>query len=187
MPLRCQKCGHSNAWDTNSVPTASTSSAPDVFEAESHRAALAEIQAEIARFKTYAACYISALEKQQEELDARLTSIVYPILSLPAEITSSIFVECLPDDGVSPSPESAPLLLLRVCRQWKDIALSTSQLWGSLCIGSISSDKILVPRGILLRLQAWFSRARERPISLAIKYEYHREMVGSLVMHLPCV
>ncbi|KAJ6450651.1 hypothetical protein C8R45DRAFT_771714, partial [Mycena sanguinolenta] len=54
---------------------------------------------------------------------------VYPVLSLPTEITTRIFVECLPDDGATPLAECAPLLLMRVCRQWKDITLSSCQLW----------------------------------------------------------
>ncbi|KAF7337311.1 F-box domain-containing protein [Mycena sanguinolenta] len=169
MPLRCQKCPHSNIWDIDSVTTAFTTLAPDHLEAEGHRAALAEIQAEITQFKTFSAHYVSALEKRQEEVAARLNSIVYPILSLPTEITSRIFVECLPDDGAPSYSGYAPLLLMLVCRQWKKIALSTCQLWSSLRIQSFSHD-LMVLRGTLCRMQNWFSRARAFPLFLTIHY-----------------
>ncbi|KAJ6448490.1 hypothetical protein C8R45DRAFT_1046137 [Mycena sanguinolenta] len=172
MPLVCQKCGLSNNWDTTPIPKSSTILAPDV--AFGQRAALAEIQAEIARFKTYSARYMFALEKQEEEVEARLKEIAYPVLSLPAEITSRIFVECLlRDDGLSLLTARTPLLLMRVCRQWKDIALSTCQLWSFLRIDSLhtGSGKIMVPSGTLFLLQTWFSRAGACPLSLIIDYE----------------
>ncbi|KAF7346014.1 F-box domain-containing protein [Mycena sanguinolenta] len=149
MPLVCQNCGHSTSWDTAPVPDAADPiPAPDDFAiAATHRAALAEIQAEIMRFKTYSANYISALERKQAEVQGKLTAIVYPVLFLPPEITSRIFVECLPEQhggAASALPGCAPVLLMRVCRRWKDIALSTPRLWSSMCIGSSSYHKITV-------------------------------------------
>ncbi|KAJ6466405.1 hypothetical protein C8R45DRAFT_877152 [Mycena sanguinolenta] len=175
MPLVCEKCGHSRSWDAdnaNRIPAQNDSATA------SHRAALAEIQAEITRFKTYSANYISALEKKQEEVKAKLEAIVYPVLSLPPEITSRIFVECLPDRGASALVGSAPLLLMRVCRRWKDIALSTPQLWSSLCIESCSGDKIMVRRGTFRGLETWFSRAGECPLSLDMRF--NRQKVSDL-------
>ncbi|KAJ6450626.1 hypothetical protein C8R45DRAFT_117542 [Mycena sanguinolenta] len=170
MSLVCQKCGHSSNWDTAQIhiPRASALPSPDGFAAPSHRTALAEIKVEIARFKTYSEHYISALVKRQEEIEAKLRTIVYPVLSLPTEITSRIFVECLPDNCI-PSARHAPLLLTRVCRQWKAIALSTCELWSSLHIESLSYDKLMVPRGTSFALQTWFSRAGERLLSLTIE------------------
>ncbi|KAF7337303.1 WD40 repeat-like protein [Mycena sanguinolenta] len=153
MPLVCQKCGHSN-WVTGvTVPVPSSEiPAPDV---SGQRTALAEIQAEITRFRAYSARCISALEEQQHELEAKLNAVVYPVLSLPAKITSRIFVECLPDYDVSPSTGHMPLLLTR--------------LWSSLCIEVVSlHGKPMVSRGTLLRLQTWLSRSRQRPLSLTI-------------------
>ncbi|KAF8175470.1 hypothetical protein K438DRAFT_1608588, partial [Mycena galopus ATCC 62051] len=60
----------------------------------------------------------------EEELD----SIVYPVLSLPPEITSHIFIQSLPED-TRPSPRSAPLLLVQICRSWRVIAIATPDLW----------------------------------------------------------
>ncbi|KAF7337310.1 hypothetical protein MSAN_02256200 [Mycena sanguinolenta] len=73
MPLVCQNCGQSL---TAPVPEASASPYHDVFSAPSYRTALAEVQVEIAQFKAYSKRYISALVKQQEEVEARLKAIV---------------------------------------------------------------------------------------------------------------
>ncbi|KAJ6559907.1 hypothetical protein B0H19DRAFT_864058, partial [Mycena capillaripes] len=55
---------------------------------------------------------------------------VYPILTLPPEISARIFVECLPSHGrVRPSTVTAPLLLAQICRDWRHIAISSCQLW----------------------------------------------------------
>ncbi|KAJ6630351.1 hypothetical protein B0H10DRAFT_1649973, partial [Mycena sp. CBHHK59/15] len=56
---------------------------------------------------------------------------VYPILTLPLEITSEIFSHCLPPNilMVEPSTSAAPLLLTEICRTWRTIALSTPGLW----------------------------------------------------------
>src|ERR1700761_4330775 len=90
MPLICQKCGHSNPWDIVPAPLEAGDGT-----AASKRAALAALKVEKARFKI---CLhlMSALDKQQKELETQLKAVVYPILSLPVEITVRIFVECLP-------------------------------------------------------------------------------------------
>ncbi|KAJ7101966.1 hypothetical protein C8R44DRAFT_592213, partial [Mycena epipterygia] len=84
------------------------------------------IQSEIARYKTY----LERLEEEQSTLEASLALLVYPVLTLPTEITSRIFVDCLPTHGrIIPSPSTAPLVLAQICRHWRDIALSTCKLW----------------------------------------------------------
>ncbi|KAJ6537995.1 hypothetical protein B0H19DRAFT_877467, partial [Mycena capillaripes] len=55
---------------------------------------------------------------------------VYPVLTLPFDITSRIFLHCLPSHGrVAPSPSKAPLLLAQICHHWREVALSTCGLW----------------------------------------------------------
>ncbi|KAF7322296.1 F-box domain-containing protein [Mycena chlorophos] len=63
----------------------------------------------------------------QEQLDA----YAYPVLTLPNEVVSDIFLQYIP-----PYPERPPLLgdasptnLLQICRRWREIALSTPALW----------------------------------------------------------
>ncbi|KAJ7220748.1 hypothetical protein GGX14DRAFT_339248, partial [Mycena pura] len=90
------------------------------------RASLEEVQTAILRQQAL----LSKLHRRQQELKRRLGLIVYPVLTLPNEIVSRIFVDCLPGHGrVRPSERMAPLLLARICRCWRDIALGTCELW----------------------------------------------------------
>ncbi|KAJ6465006.1 hypothetical protein C8R45DRAFT_1174334, partial [Mycena sanguinolenta] len=105
--------------------------------------------------------------------------VVYPVLSLPTEILSRIFIECLPSDGeVRPSSRRAPLLLMRVCRLWKDIALSTCQLWSSLDIECLNLHLItIITPGMHSGLQTWFSRAHTLPLSLKIRKSHKQTQI----------
>ncbi|KAJ7111678.1 hypothetical protein C8R44DRAFT_632393, partial [Mycena epipterygia] len=59
-----------------------------------------------------------------------LSHVVYPVLTLPTEIITRIFVECLPsDEFVRPSPSKPPLTLAQICSRWRDISLSTRGVW----------------------------------------------------------
>ncbi|KAJ7211560.1 hypothetical protein GGX14DRAFT_329134, partial [Mycena pura] len=94
---------------------------------------LARLDAEILRFRAHAEEYITALEQQRRAVSESLARVVYPVLTLPNEITSRIFVQCLPDHGrVRPSPRSVPLLVAQVCRRWREVALATCKLWSSI-------------------------------------------------------
>ncbi|KAJ6454814.1 hypothetical protein C8R45DRAFT_1037267 [Mycena sanguinolenta] len=175
MPLVCQKCGGGRTWDTISIPQTTKDAAANATTAD-HRAALADLEAEIARFKNYAAHYISALEKQKKDVEIQLQEVVYPILSLPAEILANIFVACLPESSCRRfSRAHAPLLLMQVCRRWKDIVVSTSELWNFVDIPCLdvsqASAKMMVRHGVLSG--PWLSRAQSRPLSLTV-YLAHR-------------
>ncbi|KAK7038553.1 hypothetical protein R3P38DRAFT_2770786 [Favolaschia claudopus] len=129
------------------------------------RTALAEVKSQISRYKDL----LAALEEDEERLETRLSDVVYPVSKLPFEVTSSIFIECLPDDEhVTPTASTAPLLLTHVCRQWRYIALSTGALWCSLRI-----DPSTVAPNLL---DMWFSRAKERPLSLTLNGAYWSQL-----------
>ncbi|KAJ7236131.1 hypothetical protein C8J57DRAFT_1570933 [Mycena rebaudengoi] len=72
------------------------------------------------------------LESQWRDLkDGLIRTSGYP-LTLPVEITSRIFLHCIDESSARPSPTRAPLLLTQICREWKEIAFATCQLWSSL-------------------------------------------------------
>ncbi|TDL25262.1 hypothetical protein BD410DRAFT_717971, partial [Rickenella mellea] len=59
-----------------------------------------------------------------------------PVESLPFEVLSQIFFECLPENVFpTPSTKVAPTLLTRICRHWRVVALRTPQLWAGLDLG----------------------------------------------------
>ncbi|KAJ7192150.1 hypothetical protein C8J57DRAFT_1109802, partial [Mycena rebaudengoi] len=95
-------------------------------------------------------------EKQQREWEAALDCIKYPVLTLPAELVSRIFIACLPAYP-RPSPHTAPLLVVQICHHWREIALETSELWASLSILSQYPRKFL---------ETWLGRAKGFPLSL---------------------
>ncbi|KAJ7682362.1 hypothetical protein DFH06DRAFT_1160904 [Mycena polygramma] len=101
----------------------------------------------------------------QPQFQLQLESIVYPVLTLPPEITSEIFIHCLPDrreiDVVNPT--EAPLLLTHVCGLWRQIAISTPELWAAFDL------EIGWPEPNLQQIgETWLKRACQRPLSVKL-------------------
>ncbi|KAJ6477833.1 hypothetical protein C8R47DRAFT_1051438 [Mycena vitilis] len=112
----------------------------------------------------------------RRELQERITAarlllgeIVYPVLTLPPEITSEIFVQ-----AVNPLPNassrSAPLLFLRICRLWRAIALSTPCLWARLNLGFCRDEPASSVQALGNFAESWLSRPCDLPISLGFEY-----------------
>ncbi|KAJ7451657.1 hypothetical protein FB451DRAFT_1000791, partial [Mycena latifolia] len=92
---------------------------------------LAEVEASIYEQRLR----LQQLEDVRRGIQHQLDRIVYPILALPREIASEIFLQCLlpfpvfsEDYKDSPYLSTAPLLLLQICREWRSIAISTPRL-----------------------------------------------------------
>ncbi|KAJ7175238.1 hypothetical protein C8R43DRAFT_872969, partial [Mycena crocata] len=125
------------------------------------RVALAKVKSKIDRYRMV----LYALETEQRVLESSLDILVYPVLTLPVEITSQIFLECLPQNGrVRPSPHAAPLLLAQICHHWRNIALSTCQLWSTVDISL--SEFYPSQKHPWNSLERWFRRAKGVPLWL---------------------
>jgi hypothetical protein len=115
---------------------------------------------------------LKSLEDNRQYIQDQLDGIVYPILTLPHEITSEIFLDCLPSPDVgsveSPDVTKAPLLLLHVCRTWRDIALSTPHLWVHLYLDLHRIPEEVGVHGLERVMADWFLRAGACPLSLSI-------------------
>ncbi|KAJ7607214.1 hypothetical protein FB45DRAFT_1011442 [Roridomyces roridus] len=99
------------------------------------------------------------LEGVLQELEKRID----PVSKLPLEITTAIFILCLPKSSFpAPAPSSAPMLLPNVCRSWKATALSIPQLWSSMRLNTEMS----VNFGSLVAL--WIARAQSMPLSISL-------------------
>ncbi|KAJ7681796.1 hypothetical protein B0H17DRAFT_1333617 [Mycena rosella] len=123
---------------------------------------VAETTAQLAHYRSLMDKLLAKRESAQLQLD----SIVYPILSLPPEVTSEIFLSCLPTSYTDPNkktanPKEAPMLLSHVCRTWRKVALSTPALWCELEFDLRHANDNHV-------LKTWLSRARELPLSLKL-------------------
>ncbi|KAJ7623479.1 hypothetical protein FB45DRAFT_709528, partial [Roridomyces roridus] len=83
---------------------------------------------------------------------------------LPPEITALIFVHCLPEDEfIKPDLLEAPLVLLRICEQWREIAMTTPALWSSL---SINLEWFRDLKKLDILCCDWISRAGSMPLSI---------------------
>ncbi|KAJ7192009.1 hypothetical protein GGX14DRAFT_578458 [Mycena pura] len=178
MAIVCENCGHRNGG-TTTIHLIPEFHGDDTSAHK--RAALAKLEVEIVQSKTYAEGHISALEEKRRAILDCLSGVVYPILTLPPEITSRIFIHCLPDHGrVRPSLRCAPLVLTQICGHWRAVALSTCELWSSLDV----DIQILRPgRDDLLR--TWFPRAKDYALSLTIRQLGYPEIYdGPLSAHV---
>ncbi|KAJ7051958.1 hypothetical protein C8F01DRAFT_1173825, partial [Mycena amicta] len=99
------------------------------------------------------------------------------IQTIPQDIAQEIFTHCLShppslDDKhpfpSPPHPNDAPLLLRRVCRTWRHLALRTPQLWTGLSIDTSKLPESLQDSAAFRNFVAeWFSRAGSLPLSFS--------------------
>ncbi|KAJ7166752.1 hypothetical protein C8R46DRAFT_869441, partial [Mycena filopes] len=102
------------------------------------------------------------LTEEKIAIQESLDSTVYPILTIPFEITAEIFVHCLPEFP-GHSGTVAPMLLTRVCRQWRNIACSAPRLWAALEVARWAGPNLA------LLVHLWFGRAGGAPKSLSLQ------------------
>ncbi|KAF8180991.1 hypothetical protein K438DRAFT_1976442 [Mycena galopus ATCC 62051] len=145
-----------------------------VLLAQPQRDRLAEIASEITRHKTD----ITRLEQEGRVLEDSLSRVIYPVLTLPNEITARIFVHCLPSQAERPSPQTAPLLPAQICRHWRAVALATCELWSQICI-EWPFDADGMASSTLVR--TWISRAKGHPFSLGLRDSYTKEIPPELL------
>ncbi|TDL22317.1 hypothetical protein BD410DRAFT_257061 [Rickenella mellea] len=106
-----------------------------------------------------------------------------PIDSLPYELLSHVFIFCFLNHAhiswhwspcARPSTKEAPLLLLRVCRAWRDCALSTPLLWSGLTICTPTVFcRTIVP--YVKAAKEWLARAGSIPLSIVLVYDRANE------------
>ncbi|KAF8151935.1 hypothetical protein K438DRAFT_2026925 [Mycena galopus ATCC 62051] len=91
------------------------------------RARVADLDTEILLLE----CSLAALRSQKDQVQQRLDSYKYPVLTLPNEIISEIFVRLLPIYPQYPpfAGLDSPTLLTQICREWRQIAVATPELW----------------------------------------------------------
>ncbi|OAX34341.1 hypothetical protein K503DRAFT_747560 [Rhizopogon vinicolor AM-OR11-026] len=87
---------------------------------------------------------------------------------LPVEVLCQIFVLCLPAETrhFRISSKLAPILLTRICRRWREVAVTTPSLWCRLYVNILSDREDW--RKTTLCYGLWLQWSRECPLSLAI-------------------
>ncbi|KAJ7161071.1 hypothetical protein C8R46DRAFT_1223397 [Mycena filopes] len=112
-----------------------------------------------------------------------------PVLTLPNEIVSEIFIQFLP-----PYPECppwgnilrSPTLLTQICKKWRDIALSTPQLWRAVNFELFRAPSRKQRRRRVhmdtTGFETWLSRSRACPLSLQIFEHESRDLRVSEIL-----
>lgn len=167
---------------------------PSSIESKEIRIHLSKPKAELARLEEEIVRKRAALDRLWLEHD-RVKSyvdshqaLISPLRGFPPELLQQIFVECLPTtrNCVMHSTE-APLLLTGICALWRNLALSTPELWSSLHIAmpsslppssyadymddSLSDDPIVdnsLAASRIITAGEWLSRAGVRPLDISV-------------------
>ncbi|KAG1726097.1 hypothetical protein EDB19DRAFT_235389 [Suillus lakei] len=95
---------------------------------------------------------------QSMNLHKRLVTALW---RLPTEVLSQIFVYCLPNYHYLSASHLAPMLLTRICRRWREVAVGTPSLW---CRLHVSEDA----QRAALCYDTWLKRSRGCPLSLKL-------------------
>ncbi|KAJ7156540.1 hypothetical protein C8R43DRAFT_414589, partial [Mycena crocata] len=121
---------------------------------EKDRARLKGVEAEILQLEQS----LRLLRMERHCIEARLDRR-YPILTLPNEIVSEIFLHSLPT--YLDCRLLSPTLLTHLCHKWRQIALATPALWRAVPLRLYSNSTMQI-------LASWLARSCSCPLSIKI-------------------
>ncbi|KAJ6470283.1 hypothetical protein C8R47DRAFT_761798 [Mycena vitilis] len=108
----------------------------------------------------------------------------YPVMTLPNELVSEIFVHFLPTYPLCPplTGTDSPQLLLHICRRWRHIALFTPGLWRAISLDGFETDVEQHET-----VQAWLGRSGDYPLSIQMDQypfpEALQKLLGVIAAH----
>ncbi|KAJ7039934.1 hypothetical protein C8F04DRAFT_1085367, partial [Mycena alexandri] len=104
----------------------------------------------------------------------------YPVLTLPNEITSEIFLHFLPVYPQCPPVAGlhSPTNLTLICRKWRAIALATPTLWRAVYL-SLETGFPFVQQIHIFDI--WLHRSLRYPISVTVKENDHSTVARNFV------
>ncbi|KAJ7334949.1 hypothetical protein DFH08DRAFT_785064, partial [Mycena albidolilacea] len=113
---------------------------------------------------------------------AGLSALSDPVACLPPEISSDIFLHCLPPvpaldlppSGARGGTDTYLIPLLTVCNAWTTMALSTPDLWAAIDIIFPCAERF--PE----ILETWLQRARNRPLSISLRGNFDDPSVSAI-------
>ncbi|KAJ7641195.1 hypothetical protein FB45DRAFT_1053764 [Roridomyces roridus] len=145
---------------------------------EADRARVVAVDTEVSELQER----IRVLRMEQESCQRRLEAYKYPVLTLPNEITSEIFIHFLPPYPTCPQLRGlrSPTSLTHICRKWRDIALGTPKLWRAFST-AYRADQ---PEHIQA-VQTWLERSGSCPLSvkLVLGNAPHDEALTAILLH----
>ncbi|KAJ7149623.1 hypothetical protein C8R46DRAFT_1125632 [Mycena filopes] len=129
-----------------------------LFPLDFTRRRIAEVDAEILALKDA----LSKVKLERKALKKHLASYIYPVLTLPNEVVSEVFLQTL-DKSPSLGGRGSPIYLGHICQRWRDIALSTPSLWSTM---NLAMRHFRAPQNYLRLLDAWLTRSKDCPLSI---------------------
>ncbi|KAJ7661919.1 hypothetical protein DFH06DRAFT_1129098 [Mycena polygramma] len=136
-----------------------------LLDLEADRSRIAEIDSRILELERS----LSGLRAQKTLAEDRLESYKYPVLTLPNEIVSEIFIRFLPVYPICPPLTGvlSPTSLTHICRQWRQIALTMPELWRAIAL--LENDASLEhPHQYGSISNMWLQRSLFTPLSIHI-------------------
>ncbi|KAI9459759.1 hypothetical protein HD554DRAFT_1609076 [Boletus coccyginus] len=95
---------------------------------------------------------------------------------IPPEVLGEVFYHCLPKTPyITPTGADSPMVLTRVCRHWRAVALSTPRLWSSLSLCLQNTVYEAYRRGC----GAWLARAKSVPLAVRILNDIDMDMFAA--------
>ncbi|KAF8174588.1 hypothetical protein BJ912DRAFT_989911 [Pholiota molesta] len=150
---------------------------------------IAEIKSYVSLVNDKVSDYDAPISRQREQLQETVTAheaLVSPLRRLPPEILQIIFVWCLSQNRNAVMHASeAPVLLGRICSEWRRISLATPELWASLHIvppnvnfsNPTSSTARFQRKRDLISM--WLDRSGACPLSISLVEEI--KLCGTLL------
>ncbi|KAJ7187442.1 hypothetical protein GGX14DRAFT_618445 [Mycena pura] len=111
---------------------------------------------------------VSAQQAVAQKLDSN--SYQCPVLTLPNEVIGEIFLHFVPAYPLCPPffGTCSPIILTQICREWREIALSTPALWRAIPLTQ-AENRPAFPRGRIHRANTWLRRSGCCPLSIEIE------------------
>jgi hypothetical protein len=178
MTIICSSCG--SQLDESIGHPASGLSAQHAHDIDL-RLQLEETELEILRTQSI----LHQLKQKRASLGRAVNHLLSPVLRLPNELSTDIFLHCLPDMNLPFATNSliTPFYLGSICHTWRDLIWSTPQIWSIVSIDLSSSMPIDL-------LEEWFIRSDLLPLSIQVQlsyaydlsfndedWDYHREVL----------
>ncbi|KAJ7914447.1 hypothetical protein B0H13DRAFT_439052, partial [Mycena leptocephala] len=120
---------------------------------------------------------ILSLQAEKYPSQDRPHGYIYPVLTLPAEIVSEIFVRFIPVYPLRPPITGllSPIILGQICRTWREIALSTPELWCRIGV-SLPESNVALRLAQKLRTNAWLTRSGSCLLSIELQSDLVQEL-----------
>ncbi|KAJ6487132.1 hypothetical protein C8R47DRAFT_516041 [Mycena vitilis] len=160
LPTTMPRSPHTLVMESPFAEYLGTNYVPTGTEIERIRAYLGPHEAELAR--------LSSLVRELKDHIQSHRTLVSHSRRLPQDILEQVFLACLPTlHNAVMSPLEPPLLLGRICSEWRSIAFSMPRLWASLHIPEpfISGNKQRKAAMV-----DWLVRSGKCPLTLSASY-----------------